>query len=184
MSAFRPWTGPNPKPSRTASTKARREAARDVTRHERAEKSAVRRRDRVCRFPLCACGKWHMRTEVSHLTHKGTHGRETKKAVSVAPAMILLCFHRHQDGPVSIHHGTLDVRPLTDAGTDGPVAWFVDAEILARVLAEPAMTHARREAPAVTSGWVELAREESRHRLAPIGLWQRDLLLRLGDLDW
>ena len=94
--------------------------------YERAEKANVRRRDRVCRFPLCGCRALKLPVEVAHcLHHKGMGGNPTGTR-STRAGMILLCRHRHRDGAVSWHHGTLRAQPLTDAGTNGPVAWEVE----------------------------------------------------------
>ena len=40
--------------------------------------------------------------------------------------MIYICKHRHQDGPISRHKGTLRLRHLTAKGNDGPIAWDID----------------------------------------------------------
>lgn len=115
----------NWKPSRTARKKAQRETRLKIKKHETDEKAAVRRRDKVCRFPLCGCRKLGLKNEVAHLRHKGMGGNATGDR-SMAEGMIYLCEHRHQHGAISLHKGTLRVVPLTDAGTRGPVAFDVD----------------------------------------------------------
>lgn len=85
--------------------------------HEEREKTKVRKRDQVCRWPWCDCRKWKLRLECAHLVNKSQGGR------SNADAMILLCFEKHQGRP-SLHSGDLMVDPLTAKGTNGPCAFY------------------------------------------------------------
>lgn len=154
-----------PKPLRTAAKAQRRTRLAADRAAEAAEKAAVRRRDQRCRFPECGCRRLGLRLEVSHATHKGTRGRDEKRAVSVRSRMMLLCEHRHQHGAVSIHAGTLEAEPLTDAGFEGPVAWWVD---------KGAITGD------TSPEWVRVASESSVGRLEPTTTWQARLLADLA----
>lgn len=110
--------------------------------HERAEKQKVRERDRRCRFPLCRCHLRRTFCEVSHRFHKGSGGDPTGER-SKAELMILLCPARHRTSAWSVDQKTLRWTPLTDAGSDGPVAWaFRDKD----------------------GSWVEVAREREGDR--------------------
>ena len=113
-----------PKPSRTERQIEHRTMRRANQKQEKDAKAAVRRRDRVCRFPLCGCRKAGLPLEVSHVVHKSMGGNPTGDRSTTA-TMLLLCRHRHQDGAVSIHKGTLRVVLLTAEGCDGPVEWQI-----------------------------------------------------------
>lgn len=155
------------KPSRTARKVAEWTARRDKERSERAEKAKVRRRDRICRFPLCGCGRLKLRLEVSHEVHKGMG---SKDGVSSAPGMVLLCSHRHQHGAVSRHAGTLRARFLTGQGYDGPVAWDIDLRAL-------------RGLPGQSQEWVEVARETAPGRVGVLSERQSGLLRLLAEME-
>lgn len=162
------WSGSHWKPSRTARRKATVAERLKREQAERAEKAKVRRRDRVCRFPLCGCRRLGLPLEVSHDQHKGHEGAQTKRAVSVVSRMVLLCRHRHQDGVISMHHGTLRARPLTAAGYNGPVEWLIDVSSMAT-------SDARR--------WSVIARERVPGQLEPRSEWQSSILERLQQMD-
>lgn len=121
--------GPFWKPSTTDRKKTEKVTKAELRELERLAKSAVRHRDRVCRFPLCGCKKLGLRLEVAHADHKGMGGNPEGDR-STPDRMILLCTHRHQDGAVSLHKGTLWAKPLTAEGYNGPVRWLIDAATL------------------------------------------------------
>jgi hypothetical protein len=156
---------PNWKPSRTARKLATLKARKDLKGQEDREKAKVRRRDRGCRFPLCGCRKAGLRGEVSHDEHKGMGGNPPGDRSSTR-TMVHLCFHRHQDGAISRHKGTLKSVYLTPQGYDGPVAWLVD---LGEVAGPPE--------------WVEVAREVRPGQLEPLTPRQEQLLAQLATLE-
>lgn len=156
------------KPSRTARKIEEWKAGRKREQDERNEKAKVRRREGGrCRFPLCGCGRFKLRLEVSHQIHKGMGSRD---GVSTAPDMVLLCVHRHQHGAVSRHAGTLRARYLTSEGYDGPVAWDVDLAAL-------------RGRAGGSQQWVEVARELSPGRLAVLSERQSGILRLLAEME-
>jgi hypothetical protein len=161
---------PNWKPSGAKRKLATMRKRRERKTGENKNKGEVRRRDgHRCRFPLCGCRTWQLRLEVSHNRHKGMGG-DPKGDRSKPEGMILVCFQRHQDGVVSFHKGTLEARPLTADGMNGPVAWWVDCSAIA----------GRNE---IIGGWHELARETSVQKLEPLVSWQRAILERLSLMD-
>ena len=138
---------PHWKPARTARKIAQKQTRLDRQSHERREKALVRTRDRVCRFPLCGCRRLGLASEVSHQVHKSQGGNPAGDR-SLMSGLLLLCRHRHRDGAVSRHAGTLRAVALTADGMNGPIAWSVD---LTALYPELAMT---------TNWWFEIAREE------------------------
>jgi len=142
---------PQAKPLRTARKIAEKQTRLDRQSHERYAKARVRKRDRFCRFPLCGCRRLGLALkaspEVSHNRHKGAGGNPTGDR-SLASGLILLCRHRHQDGAVSRHAGTLRAVALTAEGMNGPIAWVVDASAV------------YPELKPFEIGWFEIAREE------------------------
>lgn len=117
-----------PKPSRTARMILKQQARREVEKYERENKAKSKRRDGGrCRFPLCGCGRLKLRLESSHQEHKGMGG-DPSMLRSETGNLITLCVHRHQDGRISRSKGTLEARPMSDAGCDGLVSWWVDLE--------------------------------------------------------
>jgi hypothetical protein len=117
-----------PKPSRTERKLRKQQARREVEKYERDNKAKAKRRDGGrCRFPMCGCGRLKLRLESSHQEHKGMGG-DPSMLRSETSNLITLCVHRHQDGAISRSKGTLEARPLSDAGCDGLVAWWVDLE--------------------------------------------------------
>lgn len=153
-----------PKPSRTARRIQATKDQRAIERREDAEKAKVRRRDRACRFPLCGCRKLGLalkaRLEVSHHNHKGMGGNRLGDR-SVCELMVLLCGHRHQDGAISRHKGTLRAHFLTRHLYDGPVAWAVR----------------------IGRTWVEVARESAPGTLEPLTNAQRELVENLAKME-
>lgn len=155
---------PNWKPSRTARKLAKAADLKKLRTNEANEKKHVRRRDKKCRFPLCGCRKLGLRLEVSHDRHKGMGGnpagdRNTRRE------LVLLCVHRHQDGAISRHKGTLKARYLTAKGYEGPVAWLVD-------LAEVGLP----------AEWTEVARERAVGQLEPLTPRQAEILETLAGM--
>lgn len=154
----------------------RRKERRDM---EAANKRAAKARDGFrCRFPLCGCRaigeRLDARVESSHDKHKGMGGDPTGGR-SLAAGLMTLCLHRHQNGIVSRHKGTLRARPLTPAGNAGPVAWDVSAAVLRRF--------GRTVPEAVTGEWVEVAKEHEVQRLDPPEDWQRAILDWLAEME-
>lgn len=172
---MRCFAGPLPKPSSTGRKKREHETKTARLTRESAAKGAVRRRDRRCRFPLCGCKKLRLRLEVAHADHKGMGGNPAGDR-STADRMILLCTHRHQDGQVSLHKGTLWARPLTLAGYDGPVAWLIDADTLFAGMYRYVARSAR---------WAEVGVERAVGVLdeAALTSQQRRVLEQLGEMD-
>lgn len=174
------------KPSATARKKAKVKATVKRAGHERFQKSETRRRDRGCRFPKCGCRKLGLlikaRREVSHDKHKGMGGNPTGDR-SMADIMVELCNHRHQDGAISRHKGTLRTRFLTDLNYNGAVAWHIESDTLCRLWPHLGkMTLLHRTWP---DGWtgVAVATETAVNVLAPLAPWQFDVLRDLADMD-
>lgn len=169
MSAFQRWTGPTPKPSRTARKKNTIKATREKVAKEDAEKQKVRRREQHrCRWPLCGCRKLRLNLEVSHDNHKGMGSKDD---VSTADQMVLLCNHRHQHGRVSRHAGTMKAEYLTADGYNGPVAWYVDMREIAL------------DTVSKTPIWLRVATESAPGKLEPTTPHQREVLLLLAAMD-
>lgn len=159
--------------------KRRAKRRRELTTEERAEKEQVRRRDKVCRFPLCGCktnpehrfGSMKAVPTVSHDFHKGMGGDPSGK-VSIADLMILLCKWRHQDGAVSRHAGTMRTRYLTPDNNDGPVAFEVDMAAV-----RPGFYEQRRGV------WFEVARESDVGVVGTLTDEQRAVLDELAEMQ-
>lgn len=151
------------KPNRTDRKKKERQSKAALKQAEARAKAWVRRRDRVCRFPLCRCREIGLTLEVSHHLHKGMGGNPEGDR-NTPENMVLLCTHRHRDGRISRHHGTLRVRFLTRHGFEGPVAWMVDWG---------------------TTGtrWVEVARESAPGVWEPLTAHQADILSDLAMME-
>lgn len=158
----------------------RKREARD--KRERDHKGEARERDRKvtkrgCRFALCGCSRFkagvNRAIEISHLRHKSMGGNP-KEDRSVPQLLIAVCGQRHKDGRIAIDKGTLECRPLTDAGTDGPVAWWLDG-------ASVVINYG--EFPLV-DGWFELAREKSPGVLEPLTPLQQEALEFLARMEF
>lgn len=164
---------PNWKPCATARKKKKFEDDRKAKSNELANKREARRRDgHRCRFPLCGCRRLNLaleaRLEVSHQTHKGASGDPT--GVRSTPDLLLtLCKHRHQDGGVSRHKGTMRARYLTSDKANGPVAWDVAARLV--------WPNVRGD------HWIEVAREVKVQQLEPLSPKQQVILERLAEMD-
>ena len=92
---------------------------------------------------------------------------------STADAMVLLCRHRHQDGAIAIHKGTLRSRPLTAEGTNGPLAWEVDKTVL-----WSGASFVTRD-----SRWLEVARESAVQQVGFLSDLQKLALKTLAKMD-
>ena len=156
------------KPAKGSAKLARAKKAKEKAQDERREKARVRRRDRVCRFPMCSCANHGFVLEASHDVHKGMG---SKDGVSLSSMMGLICNWRHRLGKVSRDRGTLRVVHLTPAGWDGPVAWEVDGA-----------TVARSTNIGLPSGWFPLAREARPGHLEPLTELQRAVLWTLSEM--
>jgi hypothetical protein len=172
------------KPSRTARKKEQLEARKDRRATERSHKAAARKRDHYrCRFPLCGCRtlglRLEARLEVSHDRHKGSGGNPAGDR-SLRHMLITLCLHRHQDGIVSRHKGTLRTRALSAKKNDGPVAWEVRRSAL------PVMTVTCAEFMGMSlrwTEWIEVARERDVQQLEVPMPWQQRILESLAEMD-
>lgn len=167
------------KPIRAARQKKQKERRSSSTKLEKDAKAAVRTRDRSCRFPICGCRRLGLalkaRPEVSHSRHKGMGG-DPSGARSTADSMVLLCLHRHQQGAVSQHKGTLRPVFLTDKKFDGPIAWEVDRDALwpdQRVV----------RAAKGLDRWLEVSRELGVRRWQVFTEVQLDVLARLSEME-
>jgi hypothetical protein len=151
-----------------------RKVARGLQREKRdaregTHKTAVRRRDRYCRFPLCGCRRFHLALHVSHQTHKGMGGNPREDR-STPDRMMLLCSARHKENSVSIDRGTLRWRALTKDGAAGPVAWEVQH-------------HERWAGSPWRQKWVEVARETAVQSIEPPVAWQFAILQQLAKME-
>lgn len=129
----------------------------------------ARRRDKRCRFPLCGCRTFGIVCDVSHVRHRGMGGNPSGDR-SASGLLMLLCRTRHKEGKIAIDKGTLEWRPLTKAGSDGPVAWYVDAEAM------------HLDPGHFPDGWIEVAREIAIGVCEPLTPYQRSVLLMLAEM--
>lgn len=113
-----------PKPTSNG-TRDRQRRNRKLKTNEAAEKAIVRARDQRCRFPLCGCERLGLPLHVSHAVHKGMGGDPTGDR-SVSSLMVLVCAARHRENKIALDKGTLRWEPVTDAGANGPICWWVD----------------------------------------------------------
>lgn len=117
-----PVHGDLAKPAPGTATRERRARARKVRAIESLRKVAAKVRDQHrCRRPGCAV---HGRglVESAHLEGKQMGGDHGLKSASVG-CFVTLC-HEHHQGSRSLHSHHLAVRPMTDQGADGPLAWY------------------------------------------------------------
>lgn len=131
-------------------------------------KAKVRRRDKYCRFPLCACKRFSLRLEVSHSQHKGAGGNP-KGDRSTPDKLIYLCSARHQENRIAVDRGTLKWKALTRRGSAGPVAWYVDMR-------------AFDSGHSATPRWSEIARETGLHIYEPFTAGQAAILEQLAQM--
>jgi hypothetical protein len=136
---------------------------------ERQQKDVVRDRDGYCRFPLCGCRKLKLPLESAHLKHKGMGGNP-KEDLSEPEKLITLCRARHRTLPISMHAGTLRIKPLTEAGTAGPCEFVVSLPLNTPVAG-------------ITRGWFVVGRETGRHSFEPFTADQKLTLRRLAAMD-
>lgn len=164
----------NWKPSRTARKIEERKTKLSRRRDEDNAKKEVRKRDKVCRFPLCGCKRLGLALHASHQTHKGMGGDPTGERSTTA-GLILLCGHRHQFGRISRHAGTMKAMPHSSAqGCDGPVSWYVRRDEIPDEAVPTAL---------FGQEWVCVADEVSPGRLAQPLPWQLVILKRLAEMD-
>jgi hypothetical protein len=160
--------------------KVRRRRKRETRdKRERANKQEARTRDRKvtrrgCRFPMCGCYRQRLFVEVSHLRHKGIGGNP-KEDRSLPELLISVCNARHKENRISIDKGTLECRPITDGGTNGPVGWWVSVEDL---------MNPNFEMPGSVDGWFELAREVKPGTLEPLSFVQQEILEFLARMEF
>lgn len=162
------WAGSFPKPSRAARLLKKHQTRTKRVTSEKKNKAEVRKRDKVCRFPRCGCRKMKLPLESSHHIHKAMGGDSTGERSS-PDLMVLLCSHRHRDGNISRHHGTLRPVFLTADAFKGPIAWEVDwANLHTGTVNEP--------------DWREVARERSVGVWDPFTEWQIEVLDELAGM--
>lgn len=170
--------------------KVRRRRKRETrTKRLAANKQQVRDRDRKvtrrgCRFPQCGCYRRRMLLEVSHLRHQGMGGNP-KEDRNAPELMINVCGWRHREGRIAVDQGTLECRPLTDAGTNGPVSWWVRVDELLNVNAIDWVSIADLMNPELgaVDGWLELAREVKPGTLETLSPLQQEILEVLARMD-
>jgi hypothetical protein len=174
------------RPSRTGRKNEKVETTKLRAGHERVQKSQVRKRDGGCRFPRCGCKRLGLivkaRPEVSHEKHKGMGGNPIGDR-SMADIMVELCNHRHQDGIISRHKGTLRPRFLTELNYNGAVEWYVASDLLCRLF--PALGKRTMAHRTWADGWtgVAIAREVRPRFLAPLADWQDEVLSTLSRME-
>lgn len=141
---------------------------------ENKHKTAVRKADKRCRFPLCGCGHFRIVLHVAHLTHKGAGGDPTSQR-SLPSRMLVLCASRHRENRISLDKGTLRVQPLTRAGTRGPCAFLVDMDAFVAAF--------NRIRDRKTIKWFEVGRERAVGVFDPFTEPQRDVLQTLQAME-
>jgi len=176
MTFPRTFTGTFFKTSPTARKKAKQAVRRERVASEDANKRAAKKRDGyACRFPWCGCKSLGLalsaRLESSHDRHKGSGGDPSGQR-SAQELLITLCKHRHQDGIISRHKGTLRARYLTPKKNNGPIAWEVD------------INRMRPNFESRPARWIEVARETAIRQWAPFTLAQQEILEKLASMDW
>lgn len=177
------WDGPQFKQA-AGSAKVKRGKKREARAdREDAKKAEVRLRDRYCRFPLCGCKRFQLALrEVSHSKHKGMGGNPAEDR-SDPDSMVLLCDARHKANKFSVDRKTLRWKPLTKDGSDGPIAWEIDARELRSIQRTPALIFlAIAQLP--PTRWFELARETQPHLYEPTSSEQSAILAWLRGMDY
>lgn len=182
--SLRVWEkGPHWKQGRTAMKIAKKKLRGRIRKHEDDQKSDVRKRDKVCRFPRCGCRRLGISlkafAEVSHDRHKGMGGNQDGSR-STAALMVYLCKHRHQDGRVSRHKGTARAVALSMAGYDGPVDWQIRAYIANEILGIPVALRVQPEAEL----WASVGAEVAPGVLGPLERWQEEILSKLAEMEY
>lgn len=176
MPSPKPFTGTLFKTGRTKIRKDRVRTRLDRVNAENLNKGKVRRRDRGCRFPLCGCRRFKVplctEPEVSHNRHKGMGGNPAGDR-SLPEEMLQLCKHRHQDGRISRHAGTMRARPLRARdGFNGPAEFQIDTSALDGTRGRTGSQH-----------WRTVATELRPGVLGPLTDWQRETLELLAEMD-
>lgn len=166
----------NFKPDRVSGKVTRFLKRMDLKKAEDANKGAVRRRDKKCRFPLCGCKKFNFAMHVSHKEHKGMGGDPTGER-SVSELMLYVCAARHREHRFSIDKGTLRWRELTDAGANGPIAWEIDTDRLPDAWDFRGLDQAK-----AGMGWFEIAIERTPGVFEPFTALQEWLLRKLAEM--
>jgi hypothetical protein len=108
-----------PKPMRGEAMLERRQRRREVTTHEDKEMRAAKRRDKVCRYPLCEYRTQKLSLHACHLKHRGMGGNP-KGDRTTRDTLITLCARHHG----LFDAGQLDIQVMTDRGTDGPCGFY------------------------------------------------------------
>ncbi len=172
------WAGSNFKAPRVNAkvTRTLKRKVRDNTENQ--NKAEVRRRDNKacrggCRFPLCGCRKFNLAKHVCHLEHKGMGGNPLEDR-SAPEKMIQACIARHREHVFSLDKGTVQCRPRTRAGTDGPVEWWLDVETLRDYNLSPFTSKAE---------WWLVARESAPGVLEPLSAAQLEVLEALAGMQ-
>jgi hypothetical protein len=168
-------TGPMWKTPPAVRQKKQVEDKRTLATAETKNKRQAKKRDHhTCRFPLCGCAKRlhakaDVRLESSHEIHKGMGGNPAGDR-SAPELLVTLCKHRHQDGAISRHKGTLRAKFLTPEKFNGRIAWEVDVNRL------------RKDYGAHSQKWEEVAREIAVQKWAPFTGRQRKILELLEEM--
>lgn len=117
-----PLSGTLPKPAKGTATRERRRRAGHVRYIERLRKAEAKVRDgHRCRFPGCPV-RGVGRVESMHADDKGMGGDHGARS-SMRADFLTGCYDHHQ-GRRSVHSGHLEFRATSEAGCDGPVAWY------------------------------------------------------------
>ncbi len=114
-------TLPNWKPIKgTALIERRSRRAARVSAEQR-EMRAAKKRDRgKCRWPSCQYAKQGIPIDAAHIIrHRGMGGNPSGERTSRNCVAALCRFHHGM-----LDSAVIDIQPLTDAGTDGPMAFY------------------------------------------------------------
>lgn len=162
---------PKVKPGLQPKKKERPARARRTKAVELSAKQQVRNLDRYCRFPKCGCRRTGHALAVAHMKHKGIGGNPKGDRSKLA-GLILLCAPRHREHPVALDKGTLRITPLTELGTRGPCAWYVEVKAL-KLRLLPTM-------PAIEVTWLCVGVEQAPHVFEPFTAEQAYVLGHLA----
>ena len=110
------------KPARGTALRERKDRRADRRAAEqRALQAALKRDGRRCRWPGCT-GQYRGLTlpvDPAHLVHRGMGGNAALDRTTRG-GILALCRHHHG----ALDAGLLEIQATTDAGTDGPLAFF------------------------------------------------------------
>lgn len=169
------WSGPQFKAPKVNQKVTRTLKRRERDNTEEKNKKEVRRRDNQkrggCSFPLCGCKRFGLAKHVCHLEHKGMGG-DPRGERSLPMFMIQQCIARHREHAFSLDKGTVQCRPRTRSGTNGPVEWWLDVEMLRHF----GLVSFRAE-------WWMVARESAVGVLEPLSNTQREVLEALAEMQ-